>query len=88
LFTFIFFYYCAQSDRLFPLIGTCIVKKWCEKRVTESAQAAKNAELEVLTMLQTKKITELQAAYVDLQCEKDKMKLAEAHVDLFSVTEG
>jgi hypothetical protein len=44
-----------------------LLKKQCEKRVTESAQAAKNAELEVLTKSQAEKITELETAYTDLQ---------------------
>jgi hypothetical protein len=50
-----------------------LLKKQCEKRVTESAQAAKNAELEVLTKSQAEKITELETAYTDLQRERDNV---------------
>jgi hypothetical protein len=46
-------------------------EKQCEARAVESAQAAKNAKLEVLTKSQADKITKLEIACTDLQREKD-----------------
>jgi uncharacterized protein YlxW (UPF0749 family) len=45
------------------------------KRAAESAQVAKNAELEALVRSQAKKITDLETAYADLKCEKDNVTI-------------
>jgi hypothetical protein len=59
-------------------------EKHHEKRVAESVQVVKVAELEVLTGSQTDKITEPEATCTDLKSEKDKVndgyrRLAEKH---------
>jgi hypothetical protein len=58
---------CSISEAL------TLSEKQRAKRATESAQIAKNAELEVLVRLQAKKITELETAYADLKHEKDNV---------------
>jgi hypothetical protein len=58
--------------------------RWRERRAAESAQTAKNAELEALTKSQADKIAELEKTCADLQQEKDNVivgyrKLAVKH---------
>jgi hypothetical protein len=48
-------------------------KEQREKRADESAQAAKNAELEVLMKSHAESITKLETAYADLKHEKDNV---------------
>jgi hypothetical protein len=67
-------YFCvivlALIGCLFPQALT-LLESQHEKRTVESAQAAKNAELEVLVSSQAEKIAELEAVCADLKCEKE-----------------
>jgi hypothetical protein len=72
-FALVFSCFCTCSDRLFNFRGAYAAEKQRAKRATESAQIAKNAELEVLVRSQAKKITELETAYADLKHEKDNV---------------
>jgi hypothetical protein len=50
-----------------------LLEKQRAERAIESAQIAKNAELEVLVRPQAEKITELETAYTNLKCEKENV---------------
>jgi hypothetical protein len=48
-------------------------EKQREKRVAESAQVAKIAELEAVARSQADRIAELEVTCTDFKCEKDKV---------------
>jgi hypothetical protein len=55
------------------LQALALSEKQCVERAIESAQIAKNTELEVLVRSEAEKITELETAYANLKCEKENM---------------
>jgi hypothetical protein len=74
----------ACSNWLFISQTLALSENQREKRVADSAQVAKIAELKVVARSQAERITELEATRTDFKCEKDKLtdryqRLVEKH---------